>query len=44
VALFLVTGAAKREALRQLLAGAPIPAARVHAGRVVVIADLAAAP
>ena len=43
-ALFLVTGAAKREALRDLLAGAPIPATRVRARRVVVIADRAAAP
>ncbi len=44
VALFLVTGAAKREALRRLLEGdRAIPAARVDAGRVVVVADPAAA-
>jgi 6-phosphogluconolactonase len=42
LALFLVTGAAKREALRALLQRGPIPAARVHAQRVVVIADLEA--
>ncbi|MSP21731.1 MAG: 6-phosphogluconolactonase [Dehalococcoidia bacterium] len=41
-ALFLVTGATKREALRALLNGGPIPAARVHAKRVVVVADLEA--
>jgi 6-phosphogluconolactonase len=43
VALFLVKGAAKREALRWLLAGADIPAARVHAARTVILADRAAA-
>ncbi len=43
VALFLVTGAEKREALRALVEGGDVPAARVHAGRVVVIADPAAA-
>ena len=43
-ALFLVTGAEKRDALRELLAGASIPAARVRAERVVVIADREAAP
>ena len=42
VALFLVTGASKRDALRRLLAGEPIPAARVAAARVVVVADEAA--
>jgi 6-phosphogluconolactonase len=43
-ALFLVTGAEKREALRALLEGDPtIPAARVHAERVVVLADPEAA-
>ncbi|MDA1062317.1 MAG: 6-phosphogluconolactonase [Chloroflexi bacterium] len=42
-ALFLVTGASKREALRELLDGGPIPAARVRAGRVLVIADREAA-
>ncbi len=46
VALFLVTGSEKRDALRALLVGRdgdPIPAARVHASRVVVVADPAAA-
>lgn len=43
-AVFLVAGAAKREALARLLRGEDIPAARVHAERVVVIADDAAAP
>jgi len=42
-ALFLVTGPTKREALRQLLAGEDIPAARVHASEVLIIADKAAA-
>ena len=42
VALFLVTGAEKRTALASLLAG-DIPAARVTAQRIVVIADVAAA-
>ena len=42
LALFLVTGAGKREALRSLLEGGPVPAARVHAARVVVVADPAA--
>ena len=43
-ALFLVTGAEKREALRRLLEGEPIPAARVRSGRVCVLADREAAP
>lgn len=43
VAIFLVAGAAKREALRQLLAGGKIPAARVQAKRVIIIADEEAA-
>ncbi len=43
VALFLVTGESKRDALRRLLADEPIPAARVAAARVVVVADEAAA-
>lgn len=43
VALFLVAGAGKREALRWLLDGADIPAARVAAARTVVLADRAAA-
>ncbi len=42
-AVFLVSGGAKCEALRQLMAGANIPAARVAADRVVVLADNAAA-
>ena len=44
VALFLVAGASKREALRRLLAGDDIPAARVRAAQVVIVADEAAAP
>jgi 6-phosphogluconolactonase len=43
VALFLVSGAAKRRALQLLLAGADIPAARVTAKEVIVVADEAAA-
>lgn len=43
VALFLVAGAGKREALRWLLEDADIPAARVAAARTVVLADRAAA-
>ena len=43
VAMFLVAGEEKREALRHLLQGDDIPAARIAAGRVVVIADAAAA-
>ncbi len=42
-AIFLVTGSTKRDALRRLLAGEEIPAARVHAGEVLIIADKAAA-
>ena len=42
-ALFLVAGAAKKQALRRLVAGDDIPAARVRAGRVVVVADKEAA-
>ena len=42
--VFLVAGSAKREALARLLGGDDVPAARVHADRVVVIADEAAAP
>ncbi len=41
--VFLVSGEAKRDALRQLMAGADIPAARVSAKRVIVLADDAAA-
>ena len=43
VALFVVSGASKREAVRRLLAGEDVPAARVTAGRVLVVADRAAA-
>lgn len=43
VALFLVTGADKRDALRALIEGGDIPASRVRAGRVIVVADSAAA-
>ena len=43
LAVFLVSGDKKRERLRQLMAGEDIPAARVHAKRVVVLADRAAA-
>ena len=43
LALFIVTGPMKREALRRLLAGEDSPAARVHAGAVLIIADKAAA-
>jgi 6-phosphogluconolactonase len=42
-AMFLVSGRSKREPLRQLVAGANIPAARVRARRVIIIADEAAA-
>lgn len=40
--IFLVSGASKRAALRQLLAGAGIPAARIRAERLLVLADRAA--
>ena len=43
VALFLVAGEEKRDALRRLLEGQKIPAARVLADRVTVVADPAAA-
>jgi 6-phosphogluconolactonase len=43
IALFLVVGDSKREALAQLLADADIPASRVAADRVIVVADHAAA-
>jgi 6-phosphogluconolactonase len=42
VVMFVVSGESKREALGWLLAGADIPAARVRARRVIVIADEAA--
>jgi 6-phosphogluconolactonase len=41
--MFLVTGEGKREALRRLLSGDDIPAARVKPERLVVVADRAAA-
>ena len=44
LALFLVAGAEKRHALRRLIAAEDIPAARVNARRVVIIADKAAVP
>jgi 6-phosphogluconolactonase len=43
VAMFLVSGESKREPLRRLLAGVDIPAARVRAHHVIIIADEAAA-
>ncbi len=43
LALFLVSGEGKRERLRQLMAGEDIPAARIRARRVIVLADRAAA-
>ncbi|HYZ11225.1 MAG TPA: 6-phosphogluconolactonase [Actinomycetota bacterium] len=43
VAMFLVAGEQKRDALRGLLRDEDIPATRVTAGRVVVVADRAAA-
>lgn len=43
VAIFLVAGASKRDALASLMADGAIPAARVAAARVVVVADTAAA-
>lgn len=43
LALFLVAGEGKRAALRGLLAGEDLPAARVAARRIVVLADAAAA-
>ena len=44
LALFLVSGTAKRAALRRLLDGGDIPAARVQAKEVIIVADEAAAP
>jgi len=43
VAMFLVSGVEKGAALQRLMAGEDIPAARITAPRVVVIADAAAA-
>lgn len=42
-AMFLVSGRFKREPLRQLLAGVDMPAARVRARHVIIIADEASA-
>ncbi len=44
VAVFLVGGASKRDALGRLLEGGDVPAARVAAERVVIVADRDAAP
>lgn len=44
VALFLVSGSAKQESTGRLLRGDDIPAAKVEAKEVVIIADEAAAP
>jgi 6-phosphogluconolactonase len=44
LALFLVAGEEKRDAVARLLAGEDIPAARVGADRVVVVADPPASP
>jgi 6-phosphogluconolactonase len=44
LAVFLVSGEEKRGALRRVLADEDLPAARVAARRVVIIADAAAAP
>jgi 6-phosphogluconolactonase/glucosamine-6-phosphate isomerase/deaminase len=41
--MFMVAGAEKRDAVARLVAGEDIPAARVAAERVLVLADLAAA-
>jgi 6-phosphogluconolactonase len=43
LAMFMVAGAEKRDAVARLVAGEDIPAARVAAERVLVLADLAAA-
>ncbi|MFL5798879.1 MAG: 6-phosphogluconolactonase [Actinomycetota bacterium] len=43
LAVFLVSGEGKRERVRQLMGDGDIPAARVHARRVIVLADRAAA-
>ncbi len=44
LAVFLVSGEEKRSALRRVLAGEDLPAARVTARRVVIIADIGATP
>jgi 6-phosphogluconolactonase len=41
--VFLVAGEEKRVALRQLMMGEDIPASRIRAGRLIVVADEAAA-
>jgi len=43
VGIFLVSGESKRRALDQLLSGADIPASRITADRLIVLADRAAA-
>jgi len=43
IVVFLVAGATKHDALRRMMAGEDLPANRVMAGRVVVLADPAAA-
>jgi 6-phosphogluconolactonase len=43
VVVFLVAGASKRDALGRMMAGEDLPANRVKARRVVVLADPAAA-
>ncbi len=43
LAVFLVSGEGKRERVRQLMEDGDIPAARIHARRVIVLADRAAA-
>jgi 6-phosphogluconolactonase len=43
VVVFLVAGAEKRDALRRMMVGEDLPASRVKAARVVVLADPAAA-
>jgi 6-phosphogluconolactonase len=44
VGVFLVAGESKRAALSRLLMGADIPAALLRPGRLVILADQAAAP
>ncbi|MGH2724534.1 MAG: 6-phosphogluconolactonase [Actinomycetota bacterium] len=44
VAAFVATGESKRRAVEQLLSGEDIPAARIQAPRVMVVADREAAP
>jgi 6-phosphogluconolactonase len=43
LAVFLVSGEGKRQRVRQLMEDGDIPAARVRARRVIVLADRAAA-